>query len=78
MKKLIGLSLFSNIGVAEAYLDSLNINIAVANEKEEKRAKFYQHVYPDTKIIVGDITDEKIYEEIINKSKKCGVNFLVV
>ena len=77
MEKLIGLSLFSNIGVAEAYLNELQIEVAVANELLEKRAKFYKHVYPNTEMIVGDITDRDIYKEIINKSKEAGVNFII-
>ncbi len=77
MEKLIGLSLFSNIGVAEAYLNELQIEVAVANELLEKRAKFYKHVYPNTEMIVGDITDREIYKEIINKSKEAGVNFII-
>ncbi|MCW6107831.1 DNA cytosine methyltransferase [Clostridium sporogenes] len=77
MDKLIGLSLFSNIGVAEAYLEDLNIEIAIANEKDEKRARFYQHVYPNTKMIMGDITNEMIYSNVINKSKEVGINFII-
>lgn len=77
MEKLKGLSLFSNIGVAEAYLSNINVDIAVANEKDIKRARFYQNVYPNTEMVVGDITDEKIYNEIISKAKKYDVNFIM-
>ncbi|MBB6629982.1 DNA cytosine methyltransferase [Clostridium algidicarnis] len=77
MDKLIGLSLFSNIGVAEAYLDELQIEVAIANELEEKRARFYKYIYPNTEMIIGDITDEKIYKEIMQKSKEVGINFII-
>ena len=33
------LSLFANIGVAEAYLEEIGFNVLVANEFEERRAK---------------------------------------
>lgn len=66
--KLKGLSLFSNVGVAEAYFESIGIKIEVANEIDEKRAKFYSHLYPDVDMIVGDITDNNIREKIINRA----------
>ena len=77
MEKLIGLSLFANIGVAEAYLESLGVDIAIANELLEDRARFYQDVYPKTEMICGDITNAHIYNDIISKSKKSGVNFII-
>ena len=42
------LSLFANIGVAEAYLRELGVDVAVANELLERRAKLYAEIYPDT------------------------------
>ena len=35
------LSLFANIGVAEAYLHEIGMDVAVANELIERRAKLY-------------------------------------
>ena len=58
------LSLFSNIGVGEAYLHDLGIEVIVANELEEDRAEFYKKLYPDCNMICGDITDPAIYEQI--------------
>ena len=77
MTKLKGLSLFANVGVAETYLEELGIEIVVANELEPKRAEFYSHLYPKTKMIVGDITDKKISNTIIEESQKKGVDFLI-
>jgi len=39
-----GLSLFANVGIAEAYLKDIGIDIVIANEIDEKRAKFYKHI----------------------------------
>ena len=47
---LKGLSLFSNVGVAETYLDDIGVDILLANELNEERAKFYKHLYPNTDI----------------------------
>ncbi len=77
MNKIIGLSLFSNIGVAEAYLEELGIKIAVANELLTERAKFYADVYPHTDMVCGDITDANIKAELIKKSKQAKVNFII-
>ena len=58
MKKFNAVSLFANVGVAEAYLAETGINVAVANEIDPIRAKFYSHLYPETNMIVGDITKD--------------------
>lgn len=77
MKKIKGLSLFANVGVAEAYLKDIGVDILIANELEKKRADFYKHIYPDTEMIQGDITNKDIYKEIIDKSKQKGINFII-
>ena len=77
MTKLKGLSLFANVGVAETYLSQLGIEIVVANELEPKRAEFYSHLYPNTNMIVGDITSKAIKEKIINEAKKQKVDLIM-
>ena len=39
------LSLFANVGLAETYLNDVGVNVVVANELLEERAKFYSHLY---------------------------------
>ena len=60
MSKIRVLSLFASGGVAEAHLDSIGIEVCVANEISEDRCKFYSHLYPGTTMIIGDITKDKI------------------
>ena len=55
------LSLFANVGIAELYFKELGIDVLVANELLENRARFYSHVHPSTNMISGDITDKKIF-----------------
>ena len=57
--ELKGLSLFSNVGVAELCLKILGVEIVVANEILEKRAKFYQENHPNTEMIIGNIKKKK-------------------
>ena len=72
-----GLSLFANVGIAETYLDELGIKIVLANELLDNRCKFYKHCHPFSDVICGDITDERIYNEIIKKSKEENVEFII-
>lgn len=77
MEKLKGLSLFANVGIAEAYMKDIGVDIKVANELDPKRARFYQEVYPDTHMICGDITDDNIRDEIIAEAISKGVDFVM-
>ena len=77
MNNLKGISLFANVGVAETYLEEVGLDIVLANELDEKRARFYKHLYPNTEMIVGDITKKEIKQQLINKSKKYGIDFLI-
>lgn len=38
--RLNGLSLFSNVGIAEAYLKDVGIDVVLANEIDEKEQNF--------------------------------------
>lgn len=75
--KLRGLSLFANVGVAEAYLESLGVHMEIANELLEERARFYQDVYPQTHMIQGDITDDVLRTSIIEEAREKKVNFVM-
>ena len=76
-KRVKALSLFANVGIAESYLDKENIDVVIANELEPKRAEFYSHLYPNTNMIVGDITDKKISDKIVEASINEKVDFLI-
>ena len=71
------LSLFANIGVAEAYLESIGCNVCVANEIIESRATLYKRIYPQCDMVCGDITNSAIYKQIIELSKKHGVDVIM-
>lgn len=77
MSKLKGLSLFANVGIAEAYMKEMGIDIILANEIDEKRARFYTDVYSDTEMICGDITDDLVRSEIVNKAIENQVDFII-
>lgn len=70
-----GLSLFSSAGVGETYLSNIGLDIVVANEIVERRAKLHEKLYPKCKMICGDITNPKIFKEVIDSSK--GIEFLL-
>lgn len=78
MKKGLSItSLFANVGVAEAYLKELGFDVKVANELLPDRAALYQRIYPDTKMICGNITDAAIIDSIISQSKKEKVDIVL-
>ena len=62
-------SLFTGGGVGESYLNKLGITVTVANEIIEKRGLFYEHLYPETEMIIGSIQEKSIKNKIIEKSK---------
>ena len=70
-----GISLFSGAGIGEYYLSRCGIEIVVANELIDKRAALYKRIYPKCDVICGDITDKKIFSEIVLKSK--NIDFLL-
>jgi DNA (cytosine-5)-methyltransferase 1 len=74
---LKGLSLFSNTGVAESLLQSDNIEILLANELDANRSKFYQFVYPNTKMICGDITNSHVFNQVLTESQNLGIDFIM-
>lgn len=71
------LSLFANIGVAEAYLRDIGIDVAVANELIDRRAKLYSEIYPETKMISGDITNEKVFANVIRVAQESNVDCIM-
>ena len=75
--KYRALSLFSSAGVAETYFSKHGVDVKVAAELLPARAKFYSHLYPDTKMFQGDISNPDTYRDIISAAKKEQCNFLV-
>ena len=75
--KIKALSLFANVGIAETYLKEVGIDVVLANEIDSQRVKFYNHLYPETYVINGDITEESISKEIIKKAKEFEVDLIM-
>jgi len=76
--KLIGLSLFSNVGVAEAGIEKNDqVSMVLANELDHKRCEFYKSVHPNTKVIEGDITKDEIRDAIVEEAKSLNVNLIL-
>lgn len=75
--RLKALSLFSSVGLAETYFEENGIDLRVANELIPNRAKFHEHLYPKSKMICGDITDEAVYRDVRETSINEGCNFII-
>jgi DNA (cytosine-5)-methyltransferase 1 len=76
-EKIKVLSLFSSGGVAEAYFEDLGIEISLANEIDEERAKFYSHLYPKAQMITGDITNHILRKRLIDIAKINKINCIL-
>lgn len=63
-------SLFANIGIGTSLLEKhTKIRMTVANELKERRAKAHQRLYPSCKVIQGSISDEAVFERIVEAHK---------
>ncbi len=73
---MIGTSLFSSAGISETYLNSIDVKITVANELLEERANLYRSVNKESKMITGDIQNDKIFKDIVDSSAN-NLDFLI-
>lgn len=71
------LSLFANIGVAEAYLKKIGFEVVLANELIERRATLYSKIYPETNMLCGDITSEEVKNKLVALSEQYGVDIIM-
>lgn len=72
-----GVSLFSNIGIGESFLSKNKINIKVANEIIEKRARLYKEIHPKVNMINGDIRDESVFNKIVKSALELKCDFII-
>jgi DNA (cytosine-5)-methyltransferase 1 len=63
--------------VAEAFLETIGVDMKIANEYIPQRAQFYQDVYPHTHMICGDIKEDSIRDAIISEAIEKKVNFVM-
>ena len=70
-------SLFANVGIAETYLSEIGIDVVVANEIDPRRVALYRHLYPETKMIEGDITSPEIKDQVVDYAVKNNVELLL-
>lgn len=75
--KIKAVSLFSNVGIAETYFNDVGVSVAVANELIDVRAKFYKHLHPGVEMIVGDITDDAVFNKVIDSAIESKVEMLI-
>ena len=73
---LSGVSLFASAGLAECYLREVGVNILVANELLQERARLYQSPHPQAQLICGDILNEKIFTQRLQETPE-NLDFLL-
>lgn len=76
-KRIKAMSLFANVGIAETYLNSIGIDVVIANEIDSQRVKLYNHLYPNSEMIEGDITSSEIKNKLINLGKTNDIDLIM-
>lgn len=72
-------SLCANVGWGTYLLKDLNINVAVANERLDTRAKIHKALYGDNcNVITGDMTKPDIYQKILAAHKKENCRIVLI
>jgi len=71
------LSLFANIGVSEAFLKDIGINVVLANEYEKRRADLYSKIYPETNMICGDFTGKEVFDSIVSQCNQLNIDIVM-
>ena len=71
------ISLFSCIGVSEYYLKDLGVDVLVASDIDKKRCSVHQFLYPETKMVCGDIKEKKVKDAIIGAVGKKKVDLII-
>lgn len=72
-----GMSLFANVGIAEALLDNIGVDVVLANEIDSKRVEFYKYLYPKTNVVEGDIKSKEIFNKLVLRAKELKIDFLM-
>jgi len=72
-----GVSLFSNVGIAESYIENNGVKIVVANELLRERVAFYSEIYAQCKIVQGDITTQDTYAKVLKLALENRCDFLL-
>ena len=75
--KYNALSLFSSAGVAETYFEKHGVLVKIAVELLPERAAFYQHLYPNTRMMQGDITEVDFFEKVLNAAQEEKCDFII-
>lgn len=58
--------MFSGAGIDEQYIEDAGVKIIAANELLKERADLYSSLYPQSKMICGDILDEEVYSSLVS------------
>jgi DNA (cytosine-5)-methyltransferase 1 len=72
-----GISIFSNVGIDEYYLAENGFNIVASNELLPERARFYQDMYPDTKMVCGDFSKVETRDKLYDLYKDNDCEFII-
>lgn len=70
-------SMFTSAGIGETRLDEVGVSIYVACELLEERCKIFEQLNNEAEIVLGDISDEAVFEAFIEKAKAVNPDLLL-
>lgn len=77
VRRLNCLSLFSGAGIGESYFESIGIDVLVANELLDSRAKLYATTHLHTDVVCGDITQDSVKGRIVSAVGKRKIQMVL-
>ena len=64
------ISLFSNIGISETFLEEIDFKVVLASEICKRRMQLYSDFYPKTDCKLGDFSDQHFFKKLVDESIK--------
>lgn len=71
------LSLFSCIGVAELYLQSVGVDVVTASDIDPRRCGVHKFLYPHTNVVCGDICKESVKHDIVKSVGSHHIDMII-
>lgn len=62
------MSLFSGAGIGESRLREIGVQVVAANEMVANRASLYSKLDPNSKMVIGDITNKDVFNSLLSAS----------
>ncbi|MGZ9755976.1 DNA cytosine methyltransferase [Mycoplasma sp. 246B] len=77
MKKIGITSLFASAGIGTYLLKNIGFDVTLSNELIAKRAYIHDFLYPNSKMIIGDISNKNVFDSLVLRHKQLNNQILI-